>query len=187
MNNYKVVLLGATFVGKTTITKQIMYNQFYEQSESTIGCSFFKKKMNIEDKDVWLNIYDTAGSQRFNTLLPMYIKGAHAIIFVYDVTDINSYDKIKLLLSDKLINQSLATMMLVGNKNDLQRIINIDEAKNFAKQNLLLFDDISATSYQDVHQLFSTLASTLVNQYGSQTVDPTIILTKDNKVSHCCY
>jgi len=181
--NYKIVLLGASFVGKSTIIKQLMYNQFYEKTESTIGCSFFKKKLMVNDKEVWLHIIDTAGSQRFNTLLPMYVKGAHAILFVYDVTNLESFDKIKLLLNDKTIQQSNATMFLIGNKLDLPRVIDFNEVKSFAKEHLMHHHELTATSYHDVKQLFMTVASLL--SYP-QSIENNVVLT-NNKKTNCCY
>jgi GTPase SAR1 family protein len=115
----------------------------------------------------------------------MYVKGAHAILFVYDVTNLESFDKIKLLLNDKTIQQSNATMFLIGNKLDLPCVIDFNEVKSFAKEHLMHHHELTATSYHDVKQLFMTVASLLINQYP-QSIEDNVVLTNDKK-TNCCY
>ena len=93
--HHKIVLLGDSSVGKSSIVNRYINHRFFEYNESTIGAAFFTKHIITNERDIMLDIWDTAGQERYNSLLPMYYRGAKAAIIVYDITDHKSFDKAK--------------------------------------------------------------------------------------------
>ena len=91
----KVVIIGDSNVGKTCIIQRFISNSF-NTSKPTIGACHYNKKV----QDVEIDIWDTAGQERFKSMIPMYYKGAKAIIVVYDITDANSFDGAKKWISE---------------------------------------------------------------------------------------
>lgn len=91
---YKLVIVGDTGVGKSSLLMRFADNQFYENYLATIGVDFRFKTMNIDGKMVKFQIWDTAGQERFRTITSAYYKGSHGILLVYDMTDSQSYEDI---------------------------------------------------------------------------------------------
>ena len=190
MNNYKVVLLGNSFVGKSSMTHRFVYNSFNRQTESTIGASFFKKKLIVDGREIWLNNWDTSGMKKFNTLLPMYVRGSHVLLLIYDITNSESFNDITNILIDvkKHINIEDLIIMLIGNKCELEnRMIMYEEGKSYAHQNNLLFMECSACTGENVLEIFNDVASLLVKKFPSTPVSDSIILKPVKKETNCCY
>ena len=99
--NYKFVLVGDSAVGKSSIANRYISNDFYEFQEPTIGAAFMSKKLNIDDKEIKLEIWDTAGQERYRSLAPMYYRNASVAIVVYDITKASSNFLIKLIITQK--------------------------------------------------------------------------------------
>ena len=93
INSYKVVILGDSCVGKTSIATQFSNGTFSELQDSTIGAAYFTKTRTIDGKEKRIEIWDTAGQERYHSLAPMYYRGAKAAIVVYDITCITSFEK----------------------------------------------------------------------------------------------
>lgn len=85
--NFKVVLIGDSFVGKTNLIHQYIDKRFFEDTKSTIGVDFRNKKLEVNEIGVQLNVWDTAGQEKFRALSKAYYKNAHVIIIVYDITN----------------------------------------------------------------------------------------------------
>ena len=134
---YKILLLGDSSVGKTCFLMRYTDNTFQDIHMSTIGLDYKLKNVQLEDgKMVKIQVWDTAGQDRFRSITKNYYKGAHGIILIYDVTDQQSFQHIKDWI-DKIKEESNEGVIiyLVGNKIDLknQREITYDEANLFAK------------------------------------------------------
>jgi len=129
-NNFKVVLLGEGAVGKTSLFLRYCNNTFNEQHLSTVQASFLSKRLNIDGKRVTLAIWDTAGQERFHALGPIYYRDSHGALLVYDITDADSFAKVKNWVKElrKMlgINVELA---IVGNKCDLERNRTVSQAE----------------------------------------------------------
>lgn len=95
MKNYKVIFIGESSVGKTSIINRLCLDQFDENSESTIGAAYRRHHININENIIILDIWDTAGQERFNSLIPMYLRDATAVFIVYDVNNELTFKKIK--------------------------------------------------------------------------------------------
>ena len=86
-NELKIVVIGESSVGKTSIINQYINELFIDQSISTIGTDKFTKIETINNKEIKLNIWDTAGQERFRSLTPLFLKGSNIVLMVYDITD----------------------------------------------------------------------------------------------------
>ena len=114
--------MGDVSVGKTSILTRYIKDTFDQFSESTIGAAFFTKKVTAPTgENINLEIWDTAGQERYDSLLPMYYRGANIILFVFDLNNANSFSNLRTRWLD-IINQSgmNSIFFLVGNKCDLE-------------------------------------------------------------------
>ena len=158
---YKVLLLGDSTVGKTCFLMRYTDNTFQEIHMSTIGLDYRLKSMTLKSgKNVKVQIWDTAGQDRFRAITKNYFKGAHGIILIYDVTNQLSFDnvsnwinQIKEEASDKV------TIFLVGNKIDdvENRKIQTESGKNLAENFQLQFYETSAKTGENVEKTFQAL------------------------------
>jgi Ras-related protein Rab-21 len=92
---FKVVLLGEGRVGKTCITVRYVKNAFNDQQESTIQATYLDRRLNVGKQSVKLMIWDTAGQERFHALGPIYYRDAQGALLVYDITDRDSFTKVR--------------------------------------------------------------------------------------------
>jgi Ras-related protein Rab-21 len=92
---FKVVLLGEGRVGKTSIVLRFTKGEYDDRQQSTVQASFIDKKISVDGNIAQLSIWDTAGQERFHALAPIYYRDADVAIIVYDVTDVQSFEKVK--------------------------------------------------------------------------------------------
>lgn len=90
---FKLVLLGESSVGKSSLVLRFVKGQFHEFQESTIGAAFLTQTVQIDDTTVKFEIWDTAGQERYHSLAPMYYRGAQAAIVVYDISNKETFHK----------------------------------------------------------------------------------------------
>ena len=100
LDSYKVVLLGDSTVGKSSLAFRIKHKKFDHVSQPTIGCEFFAYIHSKNGERIKLMIWDTAGQERFRTITSSYYKGAHGIMIVYDVTNRESFRNIRSWMSE---------------------------------------------------------------------------------------
>ena len=134
-----------------------MNETFEENYQATIGLDFQSKNITIHDQDVRLIIYDTAGQEKFRSLIPMYIREAQIILLVYDITDKESFDSIpKWIQEVKDVLNKEVVFALIGNKLDLenQRKVSFEEGKKLAEQNNFIFQEVSAKTGINFENLF---------------------------------
>ena len=117
---FKLVLLGDSAVGKSSLVLRFVKKQFFEYQESTIGAAFLTQTLVVDDNTVKFEIWDTAGQERYHSLAPMYYRGAAAAIVVYDLTNHQSFIRAKSWVKE-LQRQGKDNMIiaLAGNKVDL--------------------------------------------------------------------
>jgi len=154
---YKMIFVGDQGTGKTCILNRFATNQFDEQYQTTIGLDFQSKNVSIHDQDVRLLLYDTAGQEKFRSLIPMYIRESNIILLVYDITRKESFDNIPRWFSDVLnIKSNEAIYVLVGNKIDLkdQRKVTYNEGKKLADEKNIIFEEVSAKTGENFEELF---------------------------------
>ena len=119
---FKILLIGDSGVGKSSVLGRFVDKVFTDTYISTIGVDFKIRTLNIDGKAVKLQIWDTAGQERFRTITTSYYRGVHAVILVYDVTDILSFNNISNWLKEvQRYAPDNAIKLLIGNKCDLVR------------------------------------------------------------------
>eukprot|EP01101_Sappina_pedata_P013139 TRINITY_DN9430_c0_g1_i1.p1 TRINITY_DN9430_c0_g1~~TRINITY_DN9430_c0_g1_i1.p1 ORF type:complete len:223 (+),score=53.00 TRINITY_DN9430_c0_g1_i1:85-753(+) len=157
----KIVVLGDTGVGKTSMSLRYVQDLFPDTTNPTVGASFLTKRIVIDDTKMKLQIWDTAGQERFRTLAPMYYRGACAAILVYDITCEESFVKVQDWIQELRANVTTPLVLaLVGNKVDLesQREIPSDDAQTYANEIGALFFESSARTCQGIEPLFFGVA-----------------------------
>ncbi|PHH49511.1 GTP-binding protein ypt5 [Ceratocystis fimbriata CBS 114723] len=166
---FKLVLLGESAVGKSSIVLRFVKDQFDSFRESTIGAAFLTQKVETKDKNiVKFEIWDTAGQERYKSLAPMYYRNANCAVVVYDITQAASLDKAKAWVKElqRQANENIV-IALAGNKLDLvqeqpdKRAVPAADAEAYAREAGLLFFETSAKSGENVAEIFSTIAETL--------------------------
>jgi Ras-related protein Rab-5C len=161
---FKLVLLGESSVGKSSLVLRFVKGQFHEFQESTIGAAFLTQTVQIDDTTVKFEIWDTAGQERYHSLAPMYYRGAQAAIVVYDITNKESFQKAQNWIKE-LQRQASPNIViaLAGNKLDLaqRRDVSYEEAKAYADETSLLFMETSARTAANVMELFTSIARSL--------------------------
>ncbi|XP_069107744.1 ras-related protein Rab-5B-like [Argopecten irradians] len=163
----KLVLLGESGVGKSSIALRFVRGEFNENGETTIGAAYLTKTINCQGCPIKFDIWDTAGQERYHSLAPMYYRGAPAAVVVYDVTNVNSYNKATLWVKE-LMQQASAMMVIVlaGNKADMvtDTRCNNEEARKFAAENKLLYAETSAKTGMHVDDIFNQIGNVIARQ-----------------------
>ena len=158
----KITLLGNPGVGKTCIISRYVENTFVENNESTIGANFSEKTIKRGNKEVTLNIWDTAGQEKFHSLGKHFYKDSYVVILVYDITNQESLDSLKTMWYPDLkkYGEKYQVLAVVGNKCDLYENDNLadeEQAKAFAKEINGTFMLTSAKCGDGIDKLFDTL------------------------------
>ena len=156
--HYKLIFLGDQSVGKSSILNRFYQDKFDPDYQATIGLDFHSKNTEINGTTVRLLLYDTAGQEKFKSLIPMYIRDANIILVVYDITIKDSFIHTEHWVNEtKDLKRDDAIFVLVGNKIDLedQRAITTKEAEDFANQKGFIFQEVSAKSGDGIEDLFS--------------------------------
>ncbi|KAM9824394.1 ras-related protein Rab-5A-like [Neosynchiropus ocellatus] len=161
---FKLVLLGESAVGKSSLVLRFVKGQFHEFQESTIGAAFLTQTLSVDDATVKFEIWDTAGQERYHSLAPMYYRGAQAAIVVYDITNEESFARAKNWVKE-LQRQASPNIIIAlsGNKADLanKRAVDAQDAQSYADDNSLLFMETSAKTSMNVNDLFMAIAEKL--------------------------
>lgn len=162
---YKLVFLGDTRVGKTSIITRYMYDNFEHDHHPTIGIDFLSKTVYLSDRAVRLQLWDTAGQERFRSLIPSYIRDSNIAVVVYDVTNRTSFLNTTQWMADVRRERGEDVVIcLVGNKTDLgnkRRQVGEGEGAEQARKEGVIFMECSAKSGHNVRNLFRQLAATL--------------------------
>ena len=155
---FKLIVVGDQNTGKSCILNRFANNTFQENYQATIGLDFQTKNVTIHNQDIRLTLYDTAGQEKFRSLIPMYIREAQIILLVYDITNKESFDSIPKWFSDILnVKNDEAVFVLIGNKIDLtnNRKISYNEGKRLANEKNIIFEELSAKNGTNFNDLFN--------------------------------
>ena len=157
---FKVLLIGNSSVGKSSLLLRFVDNQWNDLFVPTIGVDFKIRTMEIDNKNVKLQIWDTAGQERFKNITASYYRGAHGIFVVYDISDTESFKNINnwLIEIEKNANKNVYKI-LVGNKCDLEdkRTVSYQQGKELAETYGMQFIETSAKSNTNVEEAFHLL------------------------------
>eukprot|EP01129_Flabellula_baltica_P015709 TRINITY_DN80_c0_g1_i2.p1 TRINITY_DN80_c0_g1~~TRINITY_DN80_c0_g1_i2.p1 ORF type:complete len:213 (+),score=48.34 TRINITY_DN80_c0_g1_i2:42-680(+) len=190
----KIVLLGDTGVGKTSIAYRYTQDEgFQHMTNPTIGAEFLLKNVQVDEFKLKLQIWDTAGQEKFRSLAPMYYRGAKAALLVYDITSTESFNRVKDWVNELKTNLTEEIIMqVVGNKKDKesQREVHFEEASAYANLVGANYFETSAKTKEGIEEVFDDVAVKIVeaessaersksNESSDETVD--LHKTKDSQ------
>jgi Ras-related protein Rab-6A len=150
----KIIYVGDAGVGKTSILNRIMNNPFSEAYENSIGVDFMTKNINYHGKAVKLQIWDSAGQEKYRGLIPSYIRNASIVFLVYDICSKKSFDNVpKWITFIKSIENT--AIVLCGNKIDLEnREVKKEEGEELARKEGIPFFEVSAKTDENIKNMF---------------------------------
>uniref|UniRef100_A0A7S1FA80 Uncharacterized protein n=1 Tax=Noctiluca scintillans TaxID=2966 RepID=A0A7S1FA80_NOCSC len=153
---FKYVVVGDSGVGKSSLLLRLTDDKFREGEFSTICVEFGTKLVNIDDKTIKLQIWDTGGQETYRSMTKSYYRGSAGVILVYDISKRETFNHIKSWLKDvKELANDGTVIILVGNKCDLpNRAITSEEGEAFAAANGLIFRETSAKTSVNVEETF---------------------------------
>ena len=187
--NYKLVVIGPSDTGKTNLINRYVNNEYDNYSYHTAGASFARKTITLDNNEnINCDIWDTAGSERYRSLLRIFIKNSHGIIIVYDISRKYTFDEIRYYLD--LIDYARPNVIvaLVGNKLDIEydddyyyhREVTTEEGQKFADENNFLFYETSGKDGTNVNELFNDLVDRIfLNDQDIQQIN-TITINNTN-------
>lgn len=190
----KLLLIGDSGVGKTSLLMRFAENTFTPSFITTIGIDFKVKTLIIDGKTVKLQIWDTAGQERFRAITSAYYKGAQGIILIYDVTNQQSFDQVEYWVKQIHLNSScFLESMLVGNKADLtsEKVVASVTGKEVADQYNMRFFESSAKDGSSVDEMFLSIVNPILKkmqEMASPSVSTVISVAKkpDLVPKKCC-
>lgn len=162
---YKLVLVGDSGIGKSSILQKYVKDDFSESYVSTIGVDFAVKTIDLNGKIIKLQVWDTAGQERFRTITHSYYRGAHGIIVVFDLTNIESFHNISNWLHEiNLHAKENVQILLVGTKSDRvnYRMITKDMIDNYVKTHDFIYIETSSKTGVGIDQIFTTMATRIM-------------------------
>jgi len=173
---FKYIIIGDTGVGKSCLLLQFTDKRFQPVHDLTIGVEFGARMINIDGKQIKLQIWDTAGQESFRSITRSYYRGAAGAMLVYDITRRETFNHLACWLEDaRQHSNSNMTIMLIGNKSDLEhkRAVSHEEGEQFAKENGLIFIETSAKTAANVEEAFINTAKKIYEKIQRGEFDVT--------------
>ena len=163
MSSIKVVLLGESAVGKTSIITRFVENKFKQDTMSSLSANFVSKKIEIgNNKFIKFDIWDTAGQEKYRALAKIFYQDSKIVILVYDITNKNSFNELKNYWYEKVKENSSSDVIfaIAGNKCDLYEKEEVEktEGEKFAKEIGAIFHETSALNSNGINELFTEIA-----------------------------
>ena len=199
----KILILGESSVGKSSLLTQYIENKFMPTHMPTIGVEYKQKLITTDDQSlVKVQIWDTAGTERFRTITPIYYRNVDGVLLVFDITDAESFETISYWVGELNDKADIASiqLLLIGNKNDLNhaREVTSEKAEETAKSIGIDYLETSAKNHDSTEIAFNKLIERILKQKkkcGGKTTTDNIKLTnveltsadkKKQKGSECC-
>ena len=161
---FKLLIVGESGVGKTCILLRFADNSFEENFLSTIGVDFKVKEINVDEKRIKLQIWDSAGQERFKNITMSYYRNCSGIIIVYDVTNHTSFEKVGDWIQEVRRYVPSVPLMIIGNKCDMEdkRQVSTEEGRELADKHGLIFLETSAKNNTNIENTFTDLSRLLM-------------------------
>jgi len=173
---FKYIIIGDTGVGKSCLLLQFTDKRFQPVHDLTIGVEFGARMITIDNRQIKLQIWDTAGQESFRSITRSYYRGAAGALLVYDITRRETFNHLTRWLEEarQNANQSMV-IMLIGNKSDLdhRRQVSKEEGEQFAREHNLIFLETSAKTAANVEEAFINTAQKIYDNIQSGVYDVT--------------
>ncbi|CAD5211520.1 unnamed protein product [Bursaphelenchus okinawaensis] len=165
-HQFRVILIGDSTVGKSSLLRYFIETRTAGISDPTVGVDFYARLVEIKpDHRVKLQLWDTAGQEKFKAITKSYYRNSAGVIIVYDITNRKSFDNVKEWLAEAEANvggpnPSQCVFLLVGHKADLEdkREVLFEEGEYFAKYHKIKFIETSAMNGDNVNEAFQVVA-----------------------------
>ena len=169
----KLILIGDGRVGKTSIINKYINNKFNEGEEITVSSSYIEKTQIFNSKKYKFSIWDTAGQEKFNSITPIYYRDAKGVLLVYDITNLNSFSRVKKWREELKTFNNNAIIVIAGNKCDFlndknninKEFVDIDIAKKYANDNNIELFFTSAKNGDNIIEVFENLMEKVFNKF----------------------
>ena len=161
VTRHKIIFVGDSGVGKTCIINRIVDNPFSEAYEMSIGVDFTSKNLRYHGQNIKLQIWDSAGQEKYKGLIPSYVRNSSIVFVVYDISSKESFNNVSSWISF-IRSIENTTIILCGNKIDLTtREVQSYEGQQFAQKEGLSFFEVSAKTGENVKLMFYTAVADL--------------------------
>ena len=173
---YKVAIIGDSYSGKSSILNQYINKSFNNTFTHTIGVDFYIKNIYLNEKNIKIQLWDTAGQEQYANLIRSYFTNCTAAIIVYDISNRESFNKVEYWLRTLTSNFSEERpCILVGNKNDLntKREVLTREGEEKANQLNMEFIECSSKKNENIIELFDKLTLRIINMIHTENFKPT--------------
>ena len=187
---YKVLLLGDSTVGKTCFLMKYTDKTFQDIHMATIGLDYRLRSMKLKSgKSIKLQIWDTAGQDRFRAITKNYYKGSHGIILIYDITNTQSFENVKTWVNQ--IREEASSNVIIyiaGNKVDMEdeRKVDRDDGEKLAEELGFPFVETSAKNGININETFEDLVERIDKVYGNIQQKPIKNKLYKAKGKKCC-
>ena len=170
--NLKILILGDSSVGKTSLLLKYADGYFPTIYVATIGVEYKIKQINVNGLDINLQIWDTAGQERFRSITQNFMKGADGIMYVYDITEKSSFDNLKNWIRQSEDSTEGFKKIIVGNKSDLELDRNVpkESLQKFCDDRKLKGVEVSAKLGTNVSETFECLAKMIIGDQSKEEI-----------------
>ena len=191
----KVTLIGESSVGKTSIINRYAKDNFSQELESTLGANYSQKKIVRHGKKIRLDLWDTAGQEKYRAIGRHFYKESYIVCLVYDITNHDSFEKLKSVWYPDLkeFGEKLRIVAVVGNKIDkyLEEEVKDEEAKAFSAEIGAINKRTSAMEGTNIEDLFNVLVDKYLTEISGMIIEGDKIKIKKedqdkNKKKGCC-
>ena len=189
---FKILTIGESDVGKTSILRRFVQNKFVKNHLSTIGIDYHTKTLHIYGKEIKLRIWDTAGQERYHNITTQVFKGSDGIILVYDVNEETSFSKITNWIEqiNSNVSEEEITLVLIGNKIDIpNRAISKEKGEEKANSLGIKYYETSALTGIGINEAFEGLTKEIMEkkQMINNERKSISITNKQNSKKKCCH
>ena len=169
---FKIVTLGDPGVGKTSIFRRFVEDNFDPNQLSTLGINLSTKIIKIKNKELVLKLIDTGGQEKYRAIAASYFRRADVILFVFDLNNSGSFDSIQYWLDffeENNTGTNIKNKFLIGNKNDLEQKVDQDLIDKLTEKNNILYMSTSAKTKHQIEQLFEYIGGELCKLLENNT------------------
>lgn len=167
---FKIIIVGEAGVGKSCLLRRYADQTFTENYINTIGVDFKVRTLEMNGRLIKLNIWDSAGQERFRTIVNTYYRGAHGICLVYDITDLDSFQKLNEWLQDVTeLAEPNAKKIIIGTKKDLEqrRQVKSEQVKSYSETIGVPYIETSSKEGHNVEGAFRYITGLLLEEHES--------------------
>ena len=168
----KLLLLGDSSVGKTSIIIKYISNKFMDTNIATLGVDYMDKTVDYNNLKVFLQIWDTSGEEKFRSITRNFYRNADGLLVVFDLTCRESFNHVKNWINEAKEHKNGIKTILVGNKLDLEdeREVDKETALKFAEKNNLKYLETSAKNGKNINNSFKEMIALILNDKTEQEI-----------------